>query len=309
MQGPLLLYRSYTDVFSSFHLGCCFPNRIFNVPSIASKSLAHLESLSLITDGMCPEIMSRENTQSVLPVLKQLRHLSWRGIGIEDGPDIRKLLNANNNRLESLELEALYDEEDDIPPISVFLGTKRLTALRYMSISRIALGPNAELREALDLSQLRSLKLLSCRDFSPNFIEEIPSPRPVPKLKSLEIDLDPEDDTMIGSRGVYPLIPFLKSFVGLEELYISMSQSATNFSPLFDAIVRHKMTLRRLVIRHKTDETYANIPYLQDYVDMPLDHIAASGMSPLPIFRDLHLESIGLYINPTQMVRYSHIYR
>lgn len=290
---------------SSFHLGCCIPEQVFDSTSVDTKSLNSIESLSLITDGMCPAHTSRADSKQLLPTLKQLRNLSWRGISRHDGPDIKKLLDANYDHLESLELEGLYDyeREDDLPPISVFLGTKRLKALREISLCMLSIRLDTTFRDAVDVSKLRSLKFRGCYEVFSGFLGESPPPSHVVRLQSFEIDLETEGDAS-GSQISHPLISFLESFKGLEELYISIPKSTIKFPRLMNAILHHRTTLKRLVLRHVTDDA----SYNENELDAPLEHTftSESEVSALDLFRELRLESVGVYVSPTILVRTFH---
>jgi hypothetical protein len=144
-------------------------------------------------------------------------------------------------------------------------------ALRMLSLSVVPFTDTAEeTASAFDFSCLRSLKLRRCPGCE-NFLQCIMNSNEPIGLKSLEIE--PNNWT----KEVSTMSGFLKSFQGLEDLFISAESGPRGYSgilSLWRAVRHHKSTLRRVSITYDTSNL--------------------NGGKLISIPRDLNLECIGL---------------
>lgn len=203
-----------------------------------------------MTDGTCLNLL---RDYSGLLELKQLRHLSWKGIDSGSKARIlRQLLEANHEHLETLDLETfpedhprlhLYDITGD--PI-VTEDATRFPALRHLTLSGISLsGSYTRMNLSFSLEELQSLRIRSCLD-GLNLLFAMARARKAIKLRCLEVVYTEQSGDEVFNK-VHPISKFLRSFKGLEELYISLRDWTPPFRDLHQSILHHKETLKRLV--------------------------------------------------------------
>lgn len=234
----------------SWGLGCCIPDEVIGTDGYISKYQTRIQSLSLTTDGTCKDTL---RDYSGLLDLRQLRHLSWKGLDFGSKARIlRQLLGANHDHLESLELETfqedhpllhLYDVTGD--PV-VTADATHFPALRHLILSGISLsGAYERMNLAYPLEELHSLRIRDCFD-GLNLLFAMARVRKDIKLRCLEVVYTEQRGDEVFNR-VHPIDKFLKSFKGLEELYISLRHWTPHFRDLHRSILHHKGTLKRLV--------------------------------------------------------------
>src|SRR4051812_45917595 len=96
----------------SWGLGCCIPSEMICPDGYIPKYQTCIRSLSLTTDGTC---QNRLRDYSGLLGLKQLRHLSWKGVDcVSKTTIIRELLETNCKHLEFLELETVEEDTSEL---------------------------------------------------------------------------------------------------------------------------------------------------------------------------------------------------
>lgn len=302
----------------SWHLGCCVPSSILGIDGWLPSKHSEIRTLSLITDGTC---YSQEPEEAGILKLTQIRSFSWKGFeehDIHQHHMIRQCLALNSAHLESLELEPTVKvdgavEIDQLLNIqSDFLDVEldghtapvahpdecsllaktsptKLVVLRHLSLFNILLGSYEELMSAINLHQLQSLKLLVCV-YGSNILWGMSSSGKRINLRSFEWV---SGDILEIYRGVRHISEFLKSFEGLEELYLSTSPSALSLN---DIISQHRATMKRLVFHmrglNETEGLHGGLrdthgPMLEDFNN---------------IFRLVPLECIGCHQSPSWLV-------
>ncbi|KAK2763187.1 hypothetical protein FQN54_009823 [Arachnomyces sp. PD_36] len=256
--------------------------------------------LGCFTDGKCGNVSQRQ-PYSGLSALTQLQHLSWEGLSLNDSSDIKQLLDANGDKLKSLKLGGFYSYENSELELSAFLGTRQLTALQDLSISGMSIGEDSGLHKVVDMSLLRSIKCFACHEVFFGLLGAAP---PI-KLRSFERRSVP-GDVLNDGFGTPPLVTFLKSFEGLEELYFTIDWYTVSFASVLEGIIHHKSTLKRLVLHQISSREYDNDRIYENYSasdspDVPLDYEHYNGMQPSEIFRQLRLESVGVCVSPVTL--------
>jgi hypothetical protein len=96
---------------------------------------------------------------------------------------------------------------------------------------------------AFNFFQLRSLKLGNCLDTNPLLDMLASSPQPM-RLTSFELNFTGQWDEQ---DELEPLVRFVKSFKGLEDLYISFPAFASPTDEYWESVLHHKSTLKRVV--------------------------------------------------------------
>lgn len=239
--------------------------------------------------------------------LKQLRHLSWKGIDFGSKARIlRQLLEANHQHLQSLDLETfpedhprlhLYDITGD--PI-VTEDATRFPALRHLTLSGISLsGAYKRMNLSFSLEELHSLRIRGCFD-GLNLLFAMARARKAIKLRCLEVVYTEQSGDEVFNR-VHPINKFLRSFKGLKELYISLRDWTLPFRDLHQSILHHKETLKRLVHHEREWDLNPNSERKEYLCDRKT-----------PWFRSIDdmvgrmwLECIGVTIPPLYLVRRS----
>lgn len=298
----------------SWHLGCCVPSSILGIDGWLPSKHSGIRALSLITDGTC---YTKDPEDSGIPKLAQLRSFSWRGFGEYDQYQhrlIQQSLALNSAHLERLELEPtvrferavgideLLDIQSDVHEVGMdehaaavaypkehslvaeTLPTK-LAVLRHLSLFGIYLNPYDQMMLAINFHQLQSLKLVHCLDTS-ELLSGMSSSGKRINLRSFEWVSDDVPASHISE--------FLKSFEGLEELYISTPRSSLSLN---DMIFPHRATMKRLVFHVRAI----------DDLDRLLDWLGRTDARELEsldnIFRLIPLECIGCHLRPSHLVR------
>jgi hypothetical protein len=235
---------------NSWHLGCCIPSQILGSSGYLSSKQNQIRSLSLIFWDDC-----YESDIDGLPKLTELRSLSWKGIEPDDQRKVLQMvLEANSKHLENLDLGTISpDVPLRIKHLFVHDNTIKYYSLKNLCLSYISLGSGYKfLTSALRLNQLQSLKLRNC-ERTPQLLKSLASSNQDLKLKSFEMVYD---NGILDKRNEIsgPLILFLESFEGLEELYISMKTVVTPMMLFLKSILHHKQTLKRLVHHEREEE-------------------------------------------------------
>ena len=217
-----------------------------------------------------------------LSPLKCLRSLSWKSItNASELYALRDSLSLNSEHLSTLELDLVYLSKviqiwclthgnfsrhyfekpmpfwgnifattvlrlkpGDSSIVFPFLEALRLSALHFSSAA-------TEMAWALNLTNLRSLKLHNCPDSLELLDRVSKAPQPM-RLTSFELVTR---ENMVDS---FPLSNFLESFTGLEEMYLFMQDLGVQPPKDYWSSIRcHKSTLKRLVYHKENDD---NLP-------------------------------------------------
>ena len=219
----------------------CMPPHVFGSEGYLTKKQTAIRSLSLITPssemwGQGTEV----DEPIILSVYSKLQTFSWKGLCSRMDMDcLRSLFAANSQTLEDLELDFIdwaivsIDADLDEPPTAELQSFDAVLPrrsdgkpLRFKNLKRLALSnfefedPTLRISHTFNVKLLQSLNLNSCEGILV-FLSTIVSRGVVMTLRSLElvlIDDVSERDGNVQST----LISFLKSFQGLEDLYLML---------------------------------------------------------------------------------------
>ncbi|KKZ61360.1 hypothetical protein EMCG_04005 [[Emmonsia] crescens] len=286
----------------SWQLGTCIPICVFGPSGYMTTHQLLLEDISLITDGTCTRA---RGCLSELRRFRRLKRFSWKGINMKHDCDaLNNLLRSNCRNLKAIELHFVrkegHEEQDNATSKFTSLVLKsapdsllRFESLRSLSLCHISFrSAYEELAFALNFSQLLSLKLIHCAFVVP-FIEAVVDSNKEIKLKTFEIVFRGKSDVKLKNGG-HPLQKFLTSFVGLEELNISLQNAPI---PFLGAIIHHKLTLRSL-IQH---ERYIVRDNSSDYFNEERDFSLTPGTGHINVREYCDLETVGLCVQPSHL--------
>ncbi|KAK2741054.1 hypothetical protein FQN57_005791 [Myotisia sp. PD_48] len=244
-----IISRLKPDSLRSFYWESqhCIPVQIFNAFGSLPFRQQIIETLRLQADSGCKV----GSLKPMISNLKCLKQLSWKGLSryniSSDTDDLRAIFKQSSNQLQELELVYTIDlvgrhaseniswREPSL--VEAVLGlsdddTEQLfSSLQRLSLTSIFLEPlHKEMVHALNLFQLRSLKIERCRSWGKLLRSAMQTGRKI-CLKSLEIQY---------------VIAFIQSFYGLEELFISSYQSEAPWD-VWRAAHHHRSTLKRFI--------------------------------------------------------------
>lgn len=257
--------------------------------------------MSLTTDGTC---LNTLRDYSGLLELKQLRHISWKGIDFGSKARIlRQLLEANHEHLESLDLETFPEDNPDLhvyditgDPV-VTEDATRFPALRHLTLSGISLsGAYNRMNLSFSLGGLHSLRIRDCYDGLDPLFGMARAHKAI-KLRCLEIVYTEQRDDEAFNR-VHPINKFLKSFKGLEELYISLRDWTPPIRDLHRSILHHRATLKRLVHHEREWDLNPN----SERKEFLCDRKTPWSRSIDDMVGRMSLECIGVTIPPLYLV-------
>ncbi|KAH7309938.1 hypothetical protein BKA65DRAFT_167871 [Rhexocercosporidium sp. MPI-PUGE-AT-0058] len=217
-----------------------------------SEHQRHIESVTFIPDPLCfPQQISFD-----LLLLPILRRLYWIGAtGYEEMKVLGKLLLSHANHLEELGLDSPdWDNTEQFftPPgnnfarycLEVPLDEAKIVfpALKIASLSAVSfLRAKVELAQALNIGQLRTLKLRDCRGTNDLLAD---SPEAL-QLTSFELT---KSGRYLDDWELMPLVRILKSFQSLEQLSLLCDGRR---DPLIEdywrSILHHRSTLKQFV--------------------------------------------------------------
>ena len=261
----------------SWDLGMCIPGHVLGREGYLTRKQTTIESLSLITAGIHEWYLGALAVEPVvLSNFPQLRKFSWKRLHTTEELDsLRDLFASNYRILEDLELDFISWSDvvidgvgqpgsildPDLPSftdrIMPHYSTGKIKTLR--SLKRLALSAfefedtTRGITQAFNIPNLQVLKLHNCAGIL-TFLLTIVSAGLIMRLKSLELiiaDVAVEHDGILES----PLINFLQSFEGLEEIYLMLR--AESFRPkhwpsyYWNAILHHKSSLKRLIYHER----------------------------------------------------------
>jgi len=186
---------------------------------------------------------------------------------------LEEILRGNTHLLEEVEIEIDYISPSDpevfqVIPINQFAhiylklkpGEQSVIfhSLRKLSLSGICFmyGIDDTIC-AFNFSQLRSLKLRDCLDTNPLLDKLAGSSQPI-RLTSFELDFTGH---YVEQEDIMPLVRFLRSFEGLEDLYILCPRLGNLTEEYWHSIFHHKSTLKRVV--HQQIGVYLDPEYAQ----------------------------------------------
>jgi hypothetical protein len=218
------------------------------------KKQGKIWSLSITTDVTCLDV--RHNVYDPFR-FTQLRHIAWKGDSLTEAKARGEILWRNAQLLEEVEVDLIDPDETEVTlatPINQlahrYLKLKPgeqstlFHSLRKLTLSNVCFKYGLEeIAAAFNFFQLRSLKLQNCLDTNP-LLDMLASSSQSMRLTSLELNYtghwDEQDD-------LKPLARFLKSFKGLEDLYISVPTFGNLTGQHWGSVLHHGPTLKRVV--------------------------------------------------------------
>lgn len=302
------------------------PSGILGSHGIIPLKQPFLRSISLTTDSSCSHFYNSD-CEIDLSSFRHLQSLRWRAPNPDNLNALSVAIERNSVHLRKLELDFVnwpklwdsigYDsdekEDDDGNAEQYYFAGEVLRlnrrsprplfpAIRELSLSQVPLA--AAVARAINFDTLVSLTLRMCPAWD-EFIGRVVQLNLPIKLRTLEIQ---ESDKVSRSMGEDALSDFLDAFEGLEELFISHSGPAGSLE-LWNHVVRHHATLRRLVHHQRTVNIDYESPYFEEEFDLPDLEITGRDMRQIredpsknPLAR-LNLECIGLACIPERLVR------
>jgi hypothetical protein len=277
-------------------MASCVLEQVLGRSGYLSKTQSRIENLSLVTNSQC--FHNGGQTIAVdLGGFKHLRALSWIGMCPGDLETLRCALTRCRSSLQSLELdlgncfqEGPNEEEENMREVRQLFSEKLLgyspsaMGVSFPSLRNLCLidghlaAAKNELYDALNFRSLQSLKLHHCWGAYTLLEHMALSGRPM-SLRS------PEIVSMSDRAGKIPT--FLNSFQGFQEIYLLIGNyegimnyfSGHMHSQLWEAVLHHKETLKRIVFHQRTDsEIEDNDKKYRDY----------DGLEGSQMFHDLH---------------------
>jgi hypothetical protein len=185
----------------------------------------------------------------------------------EEWDALRFLILGHAHQLERLEIDFLHWNDDSeeyrlcgrpIPPnylatgfFHIELGKEKvvLPVLKTLSLSSVSFWRgSAELARAMNMRNLRSLKLRNCQGVN-ELLDMLAHSPEIIHLKSFELtQRSTKSRNQQDNWKIQNLVNFLESFEGLEELCILSDPSEDPIDEdYWWSILRHKATLKRLV--------------------------------------------------------------
>jgi hypothetical protein len=299
-------------------MGTCVPSRVIDH---LKAQQSEIESLSLVSEVACHYVASLERRYVDLSAFTKLKRVSWIRLSSENElSSLHTVLPLIAHQLEELELDLVQDRTDFwplnyLPPTSSFTishilrsGGSRLQfpKLRVLSLSRLPLQNSArELEDALDFSNLHTLKLRRCNLWEDLLRCMTESERTI-QLKTFELQTDHETQSTLTCYE--QLAKFLRKFDGLEELFMLTAKLDT--AELWSAILGHKSTLWKLMLHQM--RVYGHDHYgpkemeisdLSLHLEIPKRYWE---QQELPM-EGMNLEFIGLGCHPLIAVRISYL--
>jgi hypothetical protein len=264
------------------------------------------------------------NCQVDLTPMRNLKTLCWKAPRLENLRTLSSTIYNNRQHLRNLELDMIDwqrlrskrtvslsssqggDQDENCrgfltemlqpspSPVRHFLPV-----LQHLSISGTPIGGG--LANIVQLTNLRSLRLRRCDGWQ-KFLQYIMDRKMDVKLKMFEIQ--DSSDTLASAEN-HVLGRFLRSFRGLEKLFISLSGTSSIDPSFWSHVATHRDTLTRFV-QHGNYDREIGAPVsdiLPDQV-MPATNIRSINADPaLNSLRQLNTECIGLGCWPKHLVR------
>ncbi|KAJ5346162.1 hypothetical protein N7452_004166 [Penicillium brevicompactum] len=227
-------------------LGTCLPAGILDKKGYLCRHQKSLESISLITDGTCPQAGGALDGLSEFSSLKMLE---WEGIQQSAEVDsMRRCIRQNAAQLTDLSIGFVrYSDaselcEEIFGQQSRICHSSTLPSLSSLSMRKISFPRNFQPSPALLYGPLRALVLRDC----PNqlqFLTSLTRSKGTPQLELFEFSSDNFLDGF--GEDLTPVLRFLVSFKGLRHLFLRLS----NFEDpsRVESVVRyHRSTLETL---------------------------------------------------------------
>ncbi|KAI0116451.1 hypothetical protein GGR51DRAFT_317949 [Nemania sp. FL0031] len=256
----------------SWHLGTCIPRDIFRSSGYLNLHQKNIRSISLITHTRRSTDCVKNGNPLYFGGFEALESLSWIGIrNPEDTSELRSSLAHLCGQLINLHLDAVYITLPrvygrSVPDITLF--DQQLARLETLSLGAFPIG-SRELIQSFNVRQLRSLKLRSCH-WCDDFFRYLSEDKQSVNLKCFEFQCP--ESIEVGEEKI--VSKFLKSFTGLEELYLSFA-GAIDPLPLWSAALHHSSSLRGMVyqIRGPAPEEFDLPRHMEvDLYDMHIVH-------------------------------------
>ena len=263
---PLLQLQEKSLVSFSWDLGVCIPESILGSEGYLTKKQTGIESLSLITTGICYRNRLIQEEIVILSNFPRLRKFSWKGLSsTEELNSLRGLFFRNFRVLEELELdffnwkivikgENRLSFTEAILPHETNGIIQQFRSLKCLSLTEFGFEETTkQITQAFNIRNLQSLTLRNCRGIN-TFLSTIVKTGLVLRLISLEIVTK---DRAIGPNGSgeSPLIRFLQSFEGLVHLNLMLRTEKSYpehwLSCYWNAILHHNLTLKRLIYHER----------------------------------------------------------
>lgn len=244
----------------------CIPVGLFGEDGYLATRQNRIRSLSLITDSRCP-YDTADGTLD-LTSFKHLRDFSWKNIRTENETlqAFKSWLQSDIPSLETLELSfALIPEDLDLthdqpgqyvptPGSNLFFDVSRdiisgarfpkFPSLKSLTLTAAYIAPvYPEIARFFNFSRLQTLRLRSCPNANRLLDAVVKSRIPI-QLKTFELVT-----FMEVFRGCSALVSFLKSFRGLEQLYLDVEHQVEEVPDYIQTIAEHRSTLKRLAYR------------------------------------------------------------
>ncbi|CAG8064698.1 unnamed protein product [Penicillium salamii] len=267
IEAPIHLARlnrcAYYSIFrsvglSQWRLGTCIPMGVLNQGGYLSRHQKSLKRLSLVTDGTCPQTSNHLDGLSELSCLKELE---WEGIQHPaEVHSLEQCIRQNLSHLTCLSISFVPSSNAhnlcwDVlglqwPSPSLWGGTKTLSPLSTLLLSKVTLLSNLSPSDSLIFENLRVLKLRDC----PNQLQllgnlsrcQIPM-----RLEHFESCLDFQLQDPVGDHDFSAFVDFLLSFHGLQRLHLRLSNLPSTESRIQDVIRHHQSTLETIIYHER----------------------------------------------------------
>lgn len=315
--------NSADQTLPSWTLGTCIPQTILGPNGYLNTHQKEIETIRLITDGSCRSEDAPDGLD--LSCFVNLKRLSWSGLAQnKDVKALADLLQKRAHQLLELDLDlenylslTLPGEDPCIFPVQLLRLQRPVQlmfpVLRSLSLCQVSFTTDLDLPmeqcgyeisdatrmmfEAFDFTSLVSLKLRHCAGWEHLITHLTKSAAPL-ALQSFEVQYAPTD---INADSASIIAPFLRSFKGLVNLFLLISNSAPNWD-IWLALRGHRATLRRFV-HHQRTQAEAEFPLELDGLQMGFtsgkDFEGDDGSNPLST---LDLTSIGVCASLQYMV-------
>lgn len=301
-----------------WQLHTCIPDGILSAGSCLVDEQRAIETMSLIT-FKCSSEKGKE--PYVFTNFRRIHSFSWIGLeSLTETKAARDFLKSNRKILESLELnfvrwteteEQWNSHQDYIASVdNVFAKyilprgsddlIQEFRSLRRLSLTEAPLtGVVLEIVSALNISQLRFLKLDDCADTS-KLLHAVATAKTPLMLLSLELTMEDHIEAdWTGSA----LVRFLNSFEGLEDLHLLINPACPALT-YWQAAANHKSTLRNFAYHERirgNGEFWNEDQYLGsgEYWYSPL-----CKENRLRILLDFNLDCLGYCSSSLEFYRY-----